>query len=453
MTPAMERDLPANLSAERMVLGSLLSGDLALDSVSSLLEVDDFSLETHRRLMRCVVALGARGEAINGIMVAEELRTQAQLMAVGGFTYLAELQQESIPGNLDSYIRLIKDKSTLRKAINAGLMMVERCYMATEGAPEIIANAEAWLAKLSDSSQTNIRLQTPEAIMSNGANFFRPDQRENSIATPWPSLDQNLGGMKPKQLIVIAARTSVGKSVAAAQIAQHAAQLGRGTAIFSMEMDGSELLTRMVCARASVNSFKFQHGAVTNLERSAFQRAAVEISQIPLWIDDSTSCTLPAIQSAVRKLRALHKVDLVVIDYLGLMETTGRSENRVQEISALTRGLKRLAREFAIPFVVLSQLSRQSVQTANTEPELHHLRESGSIEQDADVVIFLHPLEDRTLDPGAPPLSTVDTRFILAKHRGGPKGKCTLKLQRYFTRFDDPRWIPEETGRLPYSDR
>lgn len=454
MLTDLERGLPQALDAERMILGSLIAGNLPIDAVTAVLTADDFSVEKNRRILARIAELSERGETVNRITVAKELQAKGQLESVDGLSYLVDLQEETLPVNLDSYIRIVKDKAVLRQTIFACANVMERCYQAADGATDILFDAESLLVKLGAAANSKVRLRTPGEIIAGHPGFYRPDQHKAGIPTPWPSLDQFLGGMKPKQLIVIAARTSVGKSVAAAQIAQWTAQLGRGTAVFSMEMDGAEILTRMICSRATVNSFKFQNGYVSTKERSDFQRAAAEISKMPLWIDDSVACTVPAIQAAVRKLKATCGIDIVLIDYLGLLETTGRAENRVQEISALTRGLKRAAREFAIPFVVLSQLSRASVQAGNSEPELHHLRESGSIEQDADVVIFLHPLEEKSLDPAAPPPPIVETRFILAKHRGGPKGRCTLKLMRNYTRFDDPKWIEEErsTGRLPYGD-
>ncbi len=209
-----------------------------------------------------------------------------------------------------------------------------------------------------------------------------------------------------------------------------------------MEMGGDEILIRMICSRASLSSYKFQNGFMGREERFAFQKAAAEIGKFPLWIDDSTACTVAAIQSSVRRLRTSRQVGMVIIDYLGLLETTGRAENRVQEISAMTRGLKRAAREFQIPFVVLSQLNRAAAQKDAGEPELHHLRESGSIEQDADVVMFIHTTDK--YEPGVPPPAMVEARFIVAKHRGGPTGRCTLNLIRNFTRFDDPKGVKDE---------
>ncbi len=439
------RVMPCAPDAERMILGSLLDGYLQPDAVTSALAVDDFSLEKHRRILARIVDLYERGEPINRVTLADELIARGQLDSVDGLSYLVTLEAESLPVNLDSYIRLVKDRGILRKTIFACDAVIQRCYRADDGAADVTFDAETLLAKLGDSAQSKIQLRRPEEIMDahqGGVNgFFHPETHRTQIPTPWPSLNETVGGFKPKQLVVIAARTGVGKSIAAAQIAQWTAQLGHGTAVFSMEMGGDEILTRMICARASVNSFKFQNGYMSREERLDFQRAAAEIAKMPLWIDDSTACTVAAIQSSIRRLRASHSVGIVLIDYLGLLETAGRSENRVQEISAMTRGLKRAARELNIPFVVLSQLNRAAVKDGG-EPELHHLRESGSVEQDADVVVFIHTVEK--FEPGLPPPAVVDARFIVAKHRGGPTGRCTLNLMRNFTRFDDPKVIADE---------
>jgi replicative DNA helicase len=442
-----ERAMPAALEAEKMILGSLLAGATPVENVTAVLSPDDFAVEKHRRIMKRLVDLSEKGEIINRVTAAHALMAVNQLESVDGFSYLVDLEAESLPINLDSYIKLVNDRATLRKTIYACNLVMQRCYQGTDGAADILFEAETVLAKLSDGAHSKVNLRAPSEIIEaypGGANgFFNPSSHKNGVASPWPSLNTTIGGFKPKQLVVIAARTSVGKSVAAAQIALWTAQHGHGTAVFSMEMAGDEILTRMICSRASVNSYDFQCGYLSRDERLKFQRAASEITKMPLWIDDSSACTIPAIQAAVRKLKADRGIDIVLVDYLGLLETTSRTENRVQEVSMLTRGLKRAARDFKIPFIVLSQLSRAAV-TGGGEPELHHLRESGSIEQDADLVIFLHPLVEKSFDPAAPPPAIVDTRFIVAKHRGGPIGRCTLQLMRNFTRFDDPKGIVSE---------
>ncbi len=436
-----------------MILGSLLTGS-PVDLVLSAIQADDFALDRHRSIFSRIVELQEKGETVNRLTVYEALDAHGQVESVGGLSYLADLAGDTVAVNLDSYVALVRDKSVLRKTIRACDRTAQRCYQAADGAQDILAEAESLLSRLGDGLETKIQLRSPAEIMDQHAGgingFFHPEMQKIQIPTPWPSLNAIIGGFKPNQLIVIAARTGVGKSVAAAQIALYTAQCGTGTAVFSMEMGADEILTRMICSRASVSSFKFQHGYVSREERLALQKAASEIAKFPVWIDDSSACTVTSANSAIRRLRTSggeKRVSLVVIDYLGLLEPLGRPENRVQEVSAMTRALKRMAGEFRIPVVVLSQLSRASVAGGGGEPELHHLRESGSIEQDADIVIFLHQDAER-YEPGVPPAPVIDTKFLVKKQRGGPIGRCTLQLMRHFTRFDDQKanQEPDERG-------
>jgi replicative DNA helicase len=425
--------MPTAIDAERMILGSLLVGNAVFDEIAASLRWADFSIERHQRIYLRIADLFERGDVINRITVFEELTKAGQGDAGDWLGYLVDLEGESVPVNLDSYIRLVRDKALLRQTIAACQTVVGRC-MTGDTAIDVIEQAEAVLSKLGDSAEQRVKLKTPleiKATCPGGVSgFLQPKTQRVGIESPWPSLNQLIPVFRAGQLILIAARPGRGKSVAASQIAVHAAQRGKGVALFSLEMSAGEILARMTCARAGVDNFRYQEGAMGRDERERFLRASVEIDQFPgLWIDDSTGCTVPAIHGAVRRQRASASVDLVIIDYLQLMAAPGRLENRVQEISSISRGLKLMARDFQVPVIALSQLSRASVQD-DGPPELHHLRDSGSLEQDADTVIMQYTARDAD----GP---VTETKFYVRKQRGGPTGVKTLTFNKPFSRFED----------------
>jgi replicative DNA helicase len=431
--------LPRNVRAERMILGSLLAGHVSLDLIASTLAGDDFSDETHRRIYSRIVDLFERGEAVNNITVMQELQRAQQLESVGGLTYLVELESDSVPVNLDSYIRIVKDKSVLRRTIFACQGVIDQCMTEADDAAHVVASAEDILAKIGDSSRKESRLRTPgEVIEECGKAFYEPHRNVQGVLWPWPSLNEIIPALEPDNLILLAARPSVGKSAAAGQLAQHASFVQqKGTMLFSAEMSAGSILTRMACFMADVDGRKHRGGWLNREERARFSAAAEKLKGCKkLWIDDTAGCTVPAIQSAIRKKRATDQVDIVLIDYLQLLEAPGR-ENRNQEVSSISRGLKLTAKEFKIPVVALSQLSRMS-ETNDRPPGLTDLRDSGSLEQDADIVVFLHP-KTKDLEQ-----SIVEVQFLVAKQRAGTTGVKTFTFYKPVSRFSDPKDIPDQ---------
>jgi replicative DNA helicase len=439
---AFERGLPANADAERFVLGSILLNQDVYFQVAGAIEPEDFSLEKHRRIFSRMKDLYARGEKIDRLTIANELMKQGQLESVDGFSYLISLD-EGLPqiANLDSYIRIVKDKATLRKLIFSAQKVIDRCLIGEDEPDEILAGAEESLLKLGE-ARSGERLESPSSIIEKfpgGVNaFLDPSQRVSGLSTGFTKFDEMTGGLHGGELIILAARPSMGKTALALNMAQHVAThplMKKPVAVFSLEMSSASLLTRLLCAAARVDQHKFRAGYLNADERRKLQVALAELTESPLYLDDTAGVNLMDVHSKLRRMKAEHGLSLVVIDYLQLMSTRGRIENRNQEVSALSRGLKLMAKDLDVPFIVLSQLSRASeTRPGDHKPQLSDLRDSGSIEQDADLVAFIYREEiyrkDREDLKGLADL-------IVAKQRNGPIGTIPLRFLGQFTRFEN----------------
>ena len=367
-----------------------------------------------------------------------------------GFSYLVSLD-EGLPelSNLDSYIRIVKDKATLRKLIFSAQKVIDRCLIGEEEPDEILAGAEESLLKLGE-ARSGERLESPATVIGNfpgGVNaFLDPSQRVSGLSTGFAKFDEMTGGLHGGELLILAARPSMGKTALALNVAQHVAthpQMRKPVAVFSLEMSSASLLTRLLCSAARVDQHKFRAGYLNADERRKLQVALADLTESPLFLDDTAGVNLMDIHSKLRRMQAEHGLSLVVIDYLQLMSSRGRSENRNQEVSAISRGLKLMAKDLDVPFLVLSQLSRAAeTRIGDHKPQLSDLRDSGSIEQDADLVMFIFREEVYKRD-------REDLRgladLIIAKQRNGPIGKVPLRFLGQFTRFENrAEDLPEE---------
>ncbi|MGA8581794.1 MAG: replicative DNA helicase [Bryobacteraceae bacterium] len=438
----IEKGLPVNLDAERFVLGSILLDESMYVQAAGTLEPDDFSLEKHRRIFRRMGELQERGEKIDRVTVANELMKFNELEACDGLSYLVSLD-DGLPQlpNLDSYIRIVKDKSILRRIIFASQNMMSRCLMGEEEPDEILAGAEETLLKLGD-TRLKSGLEHAHDVVSGYEGgisaFLDPSKRIKGITTGFIKFDELSGGMHRGDLLILAGRPSMGKTALALNIAQYVAlKLKQTVAIFSLEMSKESLLTRMLCAAARVDSQKFRAGYLNQEERRKLHHALTELVEAPLYIDDTVGVHLMDMHAKLRRLQMeRHNIGLVIVDYLQLMTGRGRFENRVQEVSALSRGMKLLAKELNIHMLVLSQLSR-AVETREGDhrPQLSDLRDSGSIEQDADLVGFIFREEIYKKD-------NEDLRgkaeLIVAKQRNGPVGTVKLSFLHAHTKFENP---------------
>jgi replicative DNA helicase len=445
-----ERGLPANVDAERFVLGSILLNQDTYFQVAGAVEPEDFSLEKHRRIFARMKDLYDRGEKIDRVTLANELMKQGQIESVDGFSYLVSLD-EGLPAlsNLDSYIRIVKDKATLRKLIFSAQKVIDRCLIGEEEPDEILAGAEESLLKLGE-ARSGEKLESPATVIGKfpgGVNaFLDPSQRVSGLSTGFAKFDEMTGGLHGGELLILAARPSMGKTALALNIAQHVAthpQMRKPVAVFSLEMSSASLLTRLLCSAARVDQHKFRAGYLNADERRKLQVALADLTDSPLFLDDTAGVNLMDIHSKLRRMQAEHGLSLVVIDYLQLMSSRGRSENRNQEVSAISRGLKLMAKDLDVPFLVLSQLSRAAeTRIGDHKPQLSDLRDSGSIEQDADLVAFIFREEVYKRD-------REDLRgladLIVAKQRNGPIGNVPLRFLGQFTRFENrAEDLPEE---------
>jgi len=437
---ALDKGLPSNVDAERLVLGSILLNDSLYIQAAGELQADDFSLEKHRRIFTRMGELHERGERVDRVTVANELMRFNELESCDGLSYLVSLD-DGLPQilNLDAYIRIVKDKAVLRRIIFASQHLMNRCLIGEEEPDEILSGAEETLLKLGE-SRVKSGLLSPRQVIDEyqgGLNaFLDPSKRIKGVSTGFSRFDEKTSGLHAGDLFILAARPSMGKTALALNIAHHVATKAKRTvAVFSLEMSKESLLTRMLCATARVDSQRFRAGYLNADERKRLQAAASSLVEAPLFIDDTAGIHLMDIHAKLRRLKAEHGLGLVIVDYLQLMSGRGRFENRNQEISTISRGMKLLAKDLNVPMLVLSQLSRApETRQGDHRPQLSDLRESGSIEQDADLVAFI--FREEVYRPNDESLKG-QAELILAKQRNGPVGKIELVFLHEFTKFEN----------------
>src|SRR5271157_5558493 len=448
-TSAIEKGLPTNVDAERFVLGSILLDDALYVEAAGTLEADDFSLEKHRRIFKRMGELQERGEKIDRITVANELMKFNELEACDGLSYLVSLDDglPQIP-NLDSYIRIVQNNAVLRRIIFASQHMMNRALAGEESPDEILAGAEETLLKLGEARLKSGLLNAGQILEDYEGGltaFLDPSKRIKGISTGFTKFDEMTGGLHGGDLVIVAGRPSMGKTALALNIAQHVALKSKQTvAIFSLEMSKESLLTRMLCSAARVDSQKFRAGYLNQEERRKLHHALTELVEAPLYVDDTPGVHLMDMHAKLRRLQAERKLGLVIVDYLQLMTAGARFENRNQEVSALSRGMKMLAKELNAPVMVLSQLSRavENRQGGDHRPQLSDLRESGSIEQDADVVAFV--FREEIYKPKEDNLRGL-AELIIGKQRNGPVGTVNLVFLHAQTKVENRA---EDTGEV-----
>ena len=437
---ALEKGLPSNVEAEQFVLGSILLDDTKFAHVAGVLEPDDFVLEKHRRIFARMADLNSRSEKIEYLTLANELMKQGQLESCDGVAYISSLT-EGLPRfeNVDSYARIVKDKSLLRRLIYTSQSIIGQCIEAGEEVDEILGRAEDQILKVGD-ARVRGGLINPRQIVENfpgGINtFLDPSKRLRGLSTGFTKLDEMTTGLQPSELCVIAARPSMGKTALALNVAQHVAvKLAKPVAVFSLEMSAESLLSRMLCALARVDSHRFRGGFLNMEERRRLSGSLNRLVRSPIFIDDSASINLMEMHAKCRRLRSEHGLALVILDYMQLMTAKGKYDNRNQEISAISRGLKQLAKELEVPVMALSQLSRApEVRTGDHRPQLSDLRESGSIEQDADLVAFI--FREEVYKPDREDLHGL-AELLISKQRNGPTGKIDLAFLHKYTKFEN----------------
>src|SRR3984885_4477625 len=439
--------LPSSVHTEVAVLGAMLLDGVAISDATAKLKAEDFSLDSHQRLYRAMVYLMAKGHGIDSLTVGDELSRRRELDSIGGPAYLAYLT-EGIPRNfnIESYVRIVKDKSLLRQLMSIFSEGATRASDQSEDAVNVLGDVEAQLSEVADSAIQRGFSGIAEIVASSFGSIdklYEQGREITGLATHYIEFDRMTSGLQDSELIIIAARPSMGKTAWAINIAQNAAvRDGKVVAVFSLEMSKESLLRRLLASEALVNSRKIQTGFLPKEDKGKLLAALERLMDSKLFIDDTPGITLPEMRAKARRLKQQEgRLDLIVIDYLQLMtgtNPTGKKgfENRTQEVSSISRGLKALAKEMKVPVVALSQLSRGSEQrTGDKKPLLSDLRESGSIEQDADVVAFIHREEyyDRENED-----LKGKAEIIIAKQRNGPTGSVHLLYLSDFTLFANP---------------
>jgi replicative DNA helicase len=442
--PALERPLPHNLDAERSVLGAILLDNHALNAAVELLRPEDFFLEQHRRLFHRMVALAEQHQAIDPVTLAEELERHGELQAAGGAAYLAQLM-EGVPRttHVEHYARIVKEKALLRNLIHVTEAIQQQALEADRQADEILDRAESLIFQLAEDRVRTGLVGVRELVRDSYERLERmvsEGRRLTGLSTGYRQLDQLTSGLQPSELIILAARPSMGKTALALNIAENVA-LGerRAVAIFSLEMSKESLLLRLLSARARLDAHKFRSGLLGREDWKKMAATLAELAEAPLWIDDTGSTTVMEIGAKARRLKHDKGLDLVIVDYLQLLTARGKFSNRNEEVASLSRGLKSLAKELKVPVLVLSQLTR-APEREDRRPQLADLRESGAIEQDADVVLFIH--RPNFYRPELPEEERRKAELIIAKQRNGPTDRLHFVFFERFTRFEEA--APEE---------
>jgi replicative DNA helicase len=435
-SPTYERVPPHNIEAEESVLGSMLLSRNAIAEVLELLHEDDFYRPAHRTVFRSVLDLYSHGQAVDPVTAAEELRRSGELADVGGAPFLHTLVS-SVPtaANAGYYARIIKEAGILRRLIDTGTRIVQLGYETPQDTERAVDLAESWVYQVAQGRVTEDYQSLREVLTSTleAIELLHNDSREiTGVSTGFPELDRLTSGLQPSNLIIVAARPAVGKSTLGLDVARHASvRSSVPTVVFSLEMSKTELVQRLMCAECSVDMQRLRTGRMEDTDWTRLTRSLGKLADAPLFIDDSAALTMMELRAKCRRLKQRHGLGLVVVDYLQLMQPSKRVESRQQEVSEISRALKLLAKELAVPVIAISQLSRQTESRSDKKPMLSDLRESGALEQDADMVMFIY--REDLYDPESPRKGEAD--LIVAKHRNGPTDSVTVTFQGQYSRF------------------
>jgi replicative DNA helicase len=431
---------PQNLEAEQSVLGAILLDNDALNKVMDALTEEDFYRTAHRQLFRAMLELDERNEAIDQVTLTEYLKGEGQLEAVGGSAYIAELGM-MVPSaaNARYHARIVRDKSVLRGLITVSTEIITNAYEGTAAVDQLLDNAERSVFGLAQGRLGRTFAPIKETI-ERGLEiieaFYTGQRGLTGIPTGFYDLDGKLSGLQPSDLVVIAGRPSMGKTSLALGLAAHAAtEHHKKVGIFSLEMSKEQLVVRMLSSKARLDSHSLRTGKIqTKEEWKRLVEAAEALSHAPIFIDDSGALTVQQMRGKARRLQKEQKgLDLLIVDYLQLMQGRADAESRQQEISDISRSLKALAKELQVPVVALSQLSRAVESRKPPIPMLADLRESGAIEQDADVVIFIYREDVYNPDTERKGIAEI----LLSKHRNGPTGKVELLFHEKYASFEN----------------
>src|SRR3989339_1061992 len=433
---AEERIPPQNLQAEQSVIGSMLIDKNAIIKVVEFLRPDSFYRDAHRHIFEAILELFDKGEPVDLITVTEILRKNNTLEQAGGSVYVSDLLN-SVPtaANVEYYAKIVEEKATLRKVIDAGTKMVGDAFDEPEDVDQVLDRAESSIFEiaLKRSREGFHKLdQILTKVLDKIDHLYGKQEHITGIPTGYTDLDKLTAGFQNSDLIIIAARPSVGKTAFALNMAQNMAiKFKVPVAIFSLEMSKDQLAQRMLCSEAEIDAIRLKTATLSDTGWKKLTKALGRLSEAPIYIDDTASMTATEIRAKARRLKMEKGLGMIMIDYLQLMSGRGRVENRVQEISEISRSLKTLAREIDVPVIALSQLSRAVEQRPDRRPRLSDLRESGEIEQTADLVMFIH--REDYYNPQAERGNIAE--IIIAKQRNGPVGTIELVFRKELAKF------------------
>jgi len=441
MTPVKElldKIPPQNNEAEIAVLGSMLLDKEAINRAIELLNEDSFYKAAHRRMYSTIIDLYDKNKAIDVVTIGEELKKKGALDEIGGSAYIASITS-SIPtsANIEHYARIVREKAILRNLISTATRIVSESYDNITTIDELLDKAERMIFDITANKVETKYVSIKDIIKSSIEtidNLYQRKENITGIATGFHDLDVITAGLQKSDLIIIAGRPSMGKSALVSCITEHVAVVEKKPiAFFSLEMSKEQLVQRMLCSHARVDSHKVRTGFLSQSDWPKLVSAAGKLSTSPIFIDDTPSISALELRAKARRLKAQHDIGLIVVDYLQLMQGSRGVENRQQEISEISRSLKALARELSAPLIAVSQLSRAVEQRSDRRPQLSDLRESGAIEQDADVVVLL--LREEYYNPTEENKGIAE--IIIAKQRNGPVGTVKLAFINEHTRFED----------------
>ena len=446
----LDRPLPHNLDAERSILGAILLDNHALNAAIEKLRTEDFFLPQHRQIFARMIQLGEKQQGIDLVTLTEDLHRRGELEAVGGAAYISQLS-DGLPRitNVEHYARIVKEKAVLRNLIHSVAAIQEQALAAGEDADRILDRAESVIFQLAEDRIRAGLIGVKDLVRENYdrlERIFSEGRRVTGLPTGYAALDNETAGLQPSELIIVAARPSMGKTALALNIAENVAlRQGQPVAVFSLEMSKEALLLRMLASEARVDAHKFRTGHLGRDDWARITAALGRLAEAPLWIDDSAFATVMEMGAKARRLKRDRGLALVIVDYLQLVvpSTAGRTTNRQEEVSSISRALKGLAKELKVPILVLSQLTR-APEREERKPQLADLRESGAIEQDADVVLFIHRPNFYKSD--IPEEDRAKAEIIIAKQRNGPMGSLNFVFLSRHTRFEEAApeaWGPE----------
>jgi len=431
---------PQNIEAEQSVLGGILIENEAVNKVMEILTADDFYRDAHSRIFNALISLSERDEPADLITLTNELRKIDQLDSIGGASYLASLI-DLVPtaANIEYYAKIVKEKAILRKLIQTSTEIITQSYQDRGDVEGFLDEAERAIFEISEKrvkpSFYSIRDIVKESFKTL-ERLFEKKELVTGVPSGFKELDRYTAGFHASDLIIVAGRPSMGKTALCLNLAQYAAIEKRiPVAIFSLEMSKEQLVIRMLCSEAQVEGTRLRTGFLTESDWPKLTLAAGNLSDAPIFIDDSAAISVLELRAKSRRLKSEHGLGMLIVDYLQLMKGRTKVESRQQEISEISRSLKALAKELNIPVIAVSQLSRKTEERTGNRPQLSDLRESGAIEQDADLILFLYRDEVYNRSGDNPNKGTAE--LIIGKQRNGPIGKIELAFLDKFTTFKE----------------